>query len=138
MSNKPTRRLVIADDSPEMRWLVRGAVGHRFDEIIDVSDGRALLGALLRSADSTGSTGSEDAPTDVLVSDATMPGYDSLEVIDAWRERHPAGRAVVLTASPDDEIRRRAAELGATVLEKPFSVSALRRSVDALIRERRT
>ena len=45
---------------------------------------------------------------------------------------------MVLTASPDDTIRRRAAELGATVLEKPFSVSALRRSVDALIRERRS
>ncbi len=67
-----------------------------------------------------------------------MPGYDNLEVIDAWRERRPGGRAVVITASLDDTIRRRAAELGATVLEKPFSISALRRSVDALIRERRS
>lgn len=130
MSNTPSRRLVIADDSPEMRRLVRGAIGHRFDEIVEVGDGRALLWTLLRA--SFQAPGG-DAPPDVLVSDVCMPGYGGLDVIDAWRELHPAGRALVITAFPDEATRRRAAELGAAMLEKPFSISALRRLVDAAI-----
>lgn len=133
MSNKPRRRLVIADDSPQMRWLVRGAVGHRFDEIIEVADGRALIWTLLRSS----FLAQGDAPSDVLVSDVCMPGYGGLDVLDAWRELEPAGRAVVITAFPDDEVRRRAASLGASMLEKPFSISALRRSVDEVLRAER-
>lgn len=131
MANKPSQRLVIADDSPAMRQLVRAAIGDRFDEVIEVADGRALLWTLLRASFQAAG----EAPSDVLVSDVCMPGYDGLDVIDAWRELHPRGRAVVMTAFPDEGVRRRAAALGASMLEKPFSVAALRRSLDEVTRE---
>jgi CheY-like chemotaxis protein len=117
-------RLVIADDSADMRSFVREAVGGEFREVIEVSDGRQLFWTLLR-ADFLG--GSE---RDLLiVTDLYMPAYDGLAVIDAWREVYPKAPAVLITAFPSDEVRRRASDLGAVMLAKPFSTADLKRVV---------
>jgi CheY-like chemotaxis protein len=121
------RRLVIADDSAEMRWLVRTALGDDFGEVVEAADGRELFWTLLRS--SFRSTADEE--DQVIVTDLCMPAYDGLDVLDAWRDLYPHARAVLITAFPSEAVRRRAQEVGATLLAKPFSTSTLR----SLVRE---
>ena len=117
-------RLVIADDSAEMRTLVREAIGDDFREVIEVSDGRQLFWTLLRSDFRGGSE--RDL---LIVTDLYMPAYDGLAVIDAWREVYPKAPAILITAFPSDEVRRRASELGAVMIAKPFSTAELKRAV---------
>ena len=120
---------MIADDSPEMRWLVRTAVGDQFGEIIEAENGRELFWWLLR-ADFRG----VPTNTNVIVTDLCMPEYDGLSVIDAWHELVPNGRAILITAFPSDAVRRRAAELGAIMLSKPVSTATLREVISELKR----
>lgn len=117
------RRLVIADDSPEMRWLVRAAAGEQFSEIVEAANGRDLLWTLLR-----GEIKARCLPErQVVVTDMCMPGYDGLDVLEAWREQHPTHPAILITAFPDDTVRERAEKLGIVMLAKPFSTATLRR-----------
>ena len=121
---RPTRpRLVIADDSPEMRSLVREALGGEFGEVVEAADGRALFWALLRSSFTAGEG------EHVVITDLCMPVYDGLEVLDAYRELQPNIPTVLITAFPTGAVFDRARQLGVAVLAKPFSTTALRRVV---------
>ena len=124
------RRLVIADDSAEMRWLVRSAVGGDFHEVVEAADGRQLLWTLLRSSFVAGHAEHEDL---VVITDLRMPGYDGLEVLDAWRELERRVPTILITAFPSDTVRARAKELGIAVLAKPFSTAALRQTLRELV-----
>jgi CheY-like chemotaxis protein len=115
-------RLVIADDSAEMRSLVREAVGDQFGEVIEAANGRELFWTLLRSE----FTAHAPANTSVIVTDQYMPEYDGLSVIGAFRELQPHAPAILITAFPSEAMQRRAAEVGAVMLAKPFSTAALR------------
>jgi DNA-binding NtrC family response regulator len=123
------RRLVIADDSPEMRWLVRAAVGDRFAEVIEASDGRQLLWTLLRLF----MTERDRGPDLVVITDLCMPGYDGLAVLDAWTELACDVPLIVITAFPSVPVRARAQQLGALVLAKPFSTATLRHLIGQVI-----
>ena len=117
------KRLVIADDSAEMRWLVRSAVGEQFSEVVEASNGRDLMWTLLRAE-----LQSRCLPTrQVVVTDLCMPGYDVLEVLESWRELHSDNPMILITAFPSEAVRQRAASLGVVILAKPFSTAALRR-----------
>lgn len=64
-------------------------------------------------------------PIDVVVSDLCMPGYNGLEVVEAWADpllTPTHARVVLMSAFPDREVRRRAAAVGAVLLEKPFGL----------------
>lgn len=117
------QRLLIADDSAAMRTLVREAVGHRFSEILEAADGRDLLWTLMRSE-----VASHEHP--LVISDLCMPGYDGLDVLEAWRDLYPKHPTVLITAFPSQAIRERAAQLEIALLAKPFSTSALRRVIE--------
>lgn len=118
------RRLVIADDSAEMRWIVRAAVGDQFADIVEVSDGRELFWTLLRRDFIR-----NEAEDQLLITDLCMPAYDGLDVAAAWRELSPTAPIIVLTAFPSSAVRKRAAELGAVVVSKPISTVDLRRVI---------
>jgi len=121
LSARP-RRLVIADDSAEMRWLVRATIGSRFDDVVEAADGRALMWQLLRAS-------FHDQRDLFVITDLAMPGYHGLDVLDAWRELERDAPTVVITAFPSLAVRERAARLGVVVLAKPFSTAALRATI---------
>lgn len=54
-----------------------------------------------------------------LVTDYHMPGMNGLELVDELRERHASLPAVIVTAFPSTDLRRRVSEAGITLLEKP-------------------
>ncbi|HSD87459.1 MAG TPA: response regulator [Kofleriaceae bacterium] len=131
MTNQPTphRRLVIADDSPAMRWMVRSAVGAQFDEIVEASNGRELFWLLLH--DSFASM-QRDL---VVITDLVMPTYTGLDVLDAWDELEPRIPTILITAFPTETVRSRAEKLGVGLLAKPFTTMALRRALEQVRRD---
>jgi CheY-like chemotaxis protein len=123
-TSSPSRlRLLIADDSSEMRSLVRETIGHAFSEIVEARDGRDLMWQLLRS-ELTQATDEQ-----LIVTDLCMPHYDGLDVLEAWRELYPDHPTILITAFPSDDVRARAAKLKVTMLPKPFSTTSLRRAI---------
>ncbi|HEY4176732.1 MAG TPA: response regulator [Kofleriaceae bacterium] len=119
----PPRRVVIADDSAEMRWLVRNLVRDHFDLLVEVSDGRGLMWELLRSSYAN------SPPPALVISDLAMPAYNGLDVLEAWRDLHPHIPLIVITAFPEPEVYDRARHLGAYVLAKPFTTTAMRKAI---------
>ena len=120
--------LVIADDDPNMRALVRSALRGSFPEAVEVSDGRGLLWHLVRS--SFAKRG-DDLRELVIVADVRMPEYNGLDVLDAWQDGESDAPIVIITSFPDDDTRARVEKLGATLLAKPFSRASLKAAVDA-------
>jgi FixJ family two-component response regulator len=60
-----------------------------------------------------------------LLLDVNLPSMNGLDFLEGLRARGFAGNAVIMTANPDPVVRRRAAEAGAMLLEKPFDRQAL-------------
>jgi CheY-like chemotaxis protein len=119
------RRLLIADDSPEMRWLIRSMLGHKFGEVAEAADGRELFWQLLRAAYI------EDRSL-LVIADVYMPIYDGLQVLDAFRYLGFDLPLLVISAFPNDHIRERVARLGVPMLPKPFTGPQLERAVAEL------
>lgn len=129
--NAPT--LVIADDDPDMRALVREVLRSEFPEAIEVADGRQLFWHLMRSSFGVAGTNRDI----VIVTDLKMPTYSGLEVLDAWHDPAAATPMVVITAFPDHAARKRASKLDAMLLAKPFSRAQLREAVREAVRRTR-
>lgn len=94
--------VLVADDQVLVRAgiaaLLQGQPGMRLLDA--VADGPSCLDACARCA------------PDLLLLDLQMPPSDGWQVAAAVRERHPEVRIVILTASGDPSLARRALELG--------------------------
>jgi FixJ family two-component response regulator len=60
-----------------------------------------------------------------LVTDYQMPGMNGLELIDRLRDRRLMIPAILITALPDENVRRRAAAAEISIIEKPVLGSRL-------------
>jgi DNA-binding NtrC family response regulator len=118
--------LVIADDSAEMRWLVRRILAPRFADITEAADGRELLWCVLQHV--------RERPRDglVIVADVCMPVYDGLDVLDACGELDYHVTPIVITSFPSLAVRARVAEIGGVLVPKPFAMGELRRAVESV------
>ncbi len=64
--------------------------------------------------------------TDCLVTDVQMPTMSGLELFEALRERGVALPVIFITSFPEERVRRRAEDAGATgFLSKPFDADAM-------------
>lgn len=126
--------LVIADDDPNMRALVRSGLQGSFPDAVEVSDGRGLFWHLVRSSFARRD---DELRRLVIVADVQMPEYNGLDVLDAWQDGESDVPIVIITAFPDEATRARAERLGATLLAKPFSRASLQAAVDAAARRTR-
>jgi DNA-binding response OmpR family regulator len=105
-------KVLIADDQPNMRQLVRLTLETGQFEILEAPDGDAAL-ALARA----------EQP-DLLFLDWTMPGMAGVEVCRALRDDPATAgiRIVMLTARSQDSDREHAEAMGADdYITKPFS-----------------
>jgi CheY-like chemotaxis protein len=116
-------RLLIIDDEPHIRQMMRltlEAAGYQVDE---AADGQAGLD---RFRD-----GSE---FDAVVLDQKMPGIDGLETLQRIKEHTPDARVLMVTAFGSIELAVDAMRLGATdFLRKPMTPETLRGAVAAAI-----
>jgi CheY-like chemotaxis protein len=93
--------VLIVEDNPGVRRLLRRAVQQIATSIWECSDGTGALAAY-----------SEHLP-DIVLMDVRMPGMDGLEATRHIRSVYPEARIIIVTDSDDDETRVATREAGA-------------------------
>jgi len=118
-----TRPLVlIADDDPDIRMLVRLRLERSGYAVIAASDGPEALEL------------AGDCTPDIAILDVTMPGLSGMEVTRALRERNETMPVILLTARARDADVAEGADAGADAyVTKPFSPQELESRVRALV-----
>lgn len=124
-------QLVIADDDANMRALVRATLQGEYEDVVEVGDGRELFWRLVRASFARRG---EELRRLVVITDVRMPGYDGLDVLDAWQDGPSDVPTIVITSFPDDAVRARVEQLGAVLLPKPFTRATLRAVVDEAVK----
>ena len=118
-------RIVIVDDSPTIRRMVRTSLASLpHASFVEAGSGLEAIEQLTLG------------PVTLMVLDLNMPDLHGLEVLNFVR-RHPVYRAlpvIVLTTRGDEASRTAAVEAGATVyMTKPFVPQALAERARALL-----
>jgi CheY-like chemotaxis protein len=117
-------RVLIADDDPQMRRLVRAVLERDGTEMFEAKDGLDALEAIAQHR------------LDLIVLDMDMPRLDGLGVLEELRASVATAQipVIVLTAR-SDETESRALDLGAQdYLTKPVRPTALSARVRAVLR----
>lgn len=120
------RRVVLAEDDSAMREMLAVVLSEAGYQVTTVADGAELARFLREPAPGT--------HLDLIVTDVNMPGGSGLDVIDQLRRDGDDTPVIVVTAFPQEDIRKRARELGIRLLAKPFELETLRAAVDWAIR----
>jgi CheY-like chemotaxis protein len=124
IDGRTQKRILVADDKPAGRELVRTVLEDRGYEIFEAGDGIEALDSAHRNH------------PDLIILDLHMPGLDGFGVIKELRlDAHFATTPVVaLTASAMQGDRQRALTAGFTgYITKPVSLKALRAEVERLL-----
>ena len=126
-------RVLLAEDDDELRSLVASSLREDGFEVVEVSDGNALVDRL---AEAVAADGSLDG-FDLVLSDVRMPGFSALEVMTGMRRMLFRTPIVLITAFGDPKTHERAKRLGASlVVDKPFDVDELRTAIAKLLQKR--
>lgn len=127
--NKVSHRILIVDDNPKLRDLVRDILleeraGDRIVTASSASDALAVV---------------HHEPADVLITDWQMPpGMDGLTLIETVQFLHPETQAILMTTADQDEVHERSFKRPAsfTFFAKPFSIEAFLAHIDQLLTQR--
>ena len=112
-SNKP--RILIVDDEPSMREMLRIVLRRDGYDVVVAENGREALDYLRRE------------PVDLLLSDIRMPDVSGVEVLRAAKEMNRDIVAFMMTAFASTDTAVEAMRLGAVdYFTKPFSMDELR------------
>src|SRR5450759_5351699 len=117
------KRVLIADDEKNMRWVLGQSLSSEGYEIVEAADGKEALSSV-----------EEQAP-DVMVLDHKMPSPDGMEVLRRIRGKGGTFPIIMLTAHGNVETAVEAMKAGATeYLTKPFDLGELKLSIEKAIR----
>ena len=119
-----TPLLIVADDNPHMRWLVRTTFRDRFADIVEAGDGRELFRQLLRAT-----LTHEDSDV-VVITDIRMPAYSGLDILATYDELGYHPTTIVMTSFPDADAYASTEQAGGVLIPKPFATAELRRVVE--------
>lgn len=109
-------RILIADDSPDMRTLLQAELQHAGYTVQAAENSRQALAMqqLFRA--------------DIVITDLFMPGGDGFDLIAVFREKYPAVKIIAISAAKvmDTDYLALAKKAGAeATLQKPFRAQAL-------------
>jgi DNA-binding response OmpR family regulator len=117
------QRILIIDDEPNIRRMMRLALEMDGYEIGEAQDGPAGLQLF-----------GDGAGWDAVVLDERMPGMDGLEVLRRIKEREPEARVIMVTAYASIELAVDAMKLGAKdFVRKPTTPEVLRGALQAAL-----
>jgi DNA-binding response OmpR family regulator len=116
-------RILVADDSPTVRLLLRRHLEADGHVVVEASDGTSAY-----------QLGIEDG-VEMAVLDQLMPGMLGLDILHRWRDEGHRFPVLLLSAVDDDGTVIRSLELGAfDYIRKPFSVPELKARIAARLR----
>lgn len=111
-------KVLVVDDEPEVRCLLRDVLAGRGYEVIVAADGPEALSAL------------GSARPDVVLLDVVMPGMDGVETLRRITMADPAAQVIMLSARADLGITSRLLALGAAdYISKPIDLDYLDQAV---------
>lgn len=117
------RELLVVDDEPNLRRVLQAALekaGYSVRSAEDASVALQMLG---------------ERPADLVLTDATMPGMDGLELVKEIASRWPETITVMMTAFGTIPMAIQAIRYGAAeFVTKPFDLDALKRTIDGALR----
>jgi len=123
-------RILVAEDDAELRALIGATLRDAGYEVVEASDGDALIDKLadvLRP-------GQVSAPFDLILSDIRMPNFSALDVLVGARRFIGRIPVVLMTAFGDQNLHDRARWRGATlVLNKPVRLAELCGTVERVL-----
>jgi response regulator RpfG family c-di-GMP phosphodiesterase len=124
-STKREQRVIVADDEPIVRELVRDVLRARGYHVQEAGSGQEVLHHLAAER------------FDLLISDIWMPGMSGLELLGAAREVSPGTSSILITGAASLASAREAARRGAyDYLPKPFTEKDLIRAAEAALNRR--
>jgi DNA-binding response OmpR family regulator len=124
------RRIFLAEDDSEMRRLVADALRKEGYDVLEAADGGQLLVRLARMCQDDLGPGEG---VDLIVTDLRMPICNGLDILGALRAASWRTPVIVMTAFGDAATREQAEKLGAIMLDKPFRLHVLKRTIGELL-----
>ncbi len=121
--NQKQTRVVVVDDDPKLRELLRRYLSEQGLDVSLAADGQALNKLLLRDQFS------------LIILDLMLPGEDGLSILRRLRGASDATPVILLTAKGEDIDRIIGLEMGADdYLAKPFNPRELLARITAVLR----
>ena len=121
----PGARVLVADDEPSIRYVLRETLEAEGFEVTDVDNGEAALAALA------------ETPHQLAFLDIRMPGPSGLELLDRLQTLGSETAVVIITAQNTFENAVEAMKRGALdYLVKPFSVAEVKALAAKAVRTR--
>jgi len=114
-------RILVVDDEPAQRFVLRRIFERAGHEVADVGDGAAALRAV------------RESPPDLVVTDMMMPVMSGNELIRRLRSE-PATAGIPILAASGDPHQATGADV---VITKPYKREHLTKAADDLLREGR-
>lgn len=119
-------RVLLVDDQPEVRRVVRRSLARAGYLVVEAWNGRVAVDLALETS------------FDLVISDVRMPDMSGLELLSVLQARDPDLPVVLTSGSLDPASSREARELGAfAFLDKPCPFETLRETVKRAIEHRR-
>jgi CheY-like chemotaxis protein len=112
-------RILVVDDEPDQRFLLRRMFERAGHEVSDATDGAAALRAVRESA------------PDLVVTDMMMPVMDGMELIRCLRGDPATAYIPILAASGDTHL----ADAADAIVPKPYELRHLLAVAEALMEE---
>jgi two-component system response regulator AtoC len=117
------KRVLIADDEKNMRWVLSEALTAEGYEIVEAADGKEVLAAV------------KDMPPDLMLLDHKMPRPDGMEVLRRLRADGHVFPIIMLTAHGNVATAVEAMKAGASeYVTKPFDLDELKLAIEKAIR----
>ncbi len=118
-----SRRVLVADDEKNMRWVLSQALTAEGYEVLEAASGKEALAAI------------EEQQPDIVVLDHKMPPPDGLEVLRRIRGKGSTIPVIMLTAHGNVASAVEAMKAGATeYLTKPFDLEELKLGIEKALR----
>jgi two-component system KDP operon response regulator KdpE len=123
--SEKTPTILVIDDEPPLRKLLRTGLASQGYEVVDVTSGQAALDALSKLV------------PDLVILDLGLPDMAGEELLRRIRADHERASILVLSAREDEHAKVDALDAGADdYMTKPFSMNELLARIRAALRHR--
>jgi two-component system KDP operon response regulator KdpE len=120
--NAPPLRVLVIDDEPPIRKLLRMGLGTQGYQILDAPNGKTALELIAQKPD-------------LVILDLGLPDMSGLDLLRMLRERNESVPIVVLSSRDDETAKVQALDLGADdYVTKPFGMDELLARIRAALR----